>query len=185
MNSWMNEWMNQWMNKQIIERWRNWMLYSWRKAHLFILDLKMQSVSYQKKKSKNRSFLVILTPRCVAICAVTWSFPFIWPTCDSRTYHWFNSKGPKKFSRSCICPNPQLICVRGKYKLYRFSDPHSISISKLKVWTRIDICNAMWQDDGWIIHLCESRNRKSISQCGKTTQLVVLGNCIFFSVERG
>ena len=97
------EWMNNWMNEQILERWQNWMLYSWRKAHLFILDSIKQSES-GNKKCKNRSFLVILTPRCVAICAVTWSFPFIWPTCDSRTYHWFNSKGPKNFSRSCICP---------------------------------------------------------------------------------
>ena len=101
-----NEWINEWMNEQILERWQNWMLYSWRKAHLFILDSIKQSES-GNKKCKNRSFLVILTPRCVAICAVTWSFPFIWPTCDSRTYHWFNSKGPKKFSRSCICPTDQ------------------------------------------------------------------------------
>ena len=73
---WINEWMNKWMNEQILERWQNWMLYSWRKAHLFILDLIKQSES-GNKKCKNRSFLVILTPRCVAICAVTWSFTFM------------------------------------------------------------------------------------------------------------
>ena len=116
---WINEWMNKWMDEQILERWQNWMLYSWRKAHLFILDSIKQSKS-GNKKCKNRSFLVILTPRCVAICAVTWSFPFIWPTCDSRTYHWFNSKGPKKFSRSCICPTIQLLLnlENDAFKLY-------------------------------------------------------------------
>ena len=114
---WINEWMNKWMNEQILERWQNWMLYSWRKAHLFILDSIKQSES-GNKKCKNRSFLVILTPRCVAICAVTWSFPFIWPTCDSRTYHWFNSKGPKKFSRSCICPNNHIIRISFNWLLF-------------------------------------------------------------------
>ena len=123
---WINEWMNKWMNEQILERWQNWMLYSWRKAHLFILDSIKQSES-GNKKCKNRSFLVILTPRCVAICAVTWSFPFIWPTCDSRTYHWFNSKGQKKFRVVVSVLLRKLLFRDYLFRFYHCSNKNSCS----------------------------------------------------------
>ena len=65
-------------------------------------------------------FLAIFAAWCAVWCAVIWSFPFIWTMCDTRTYHWFDSRRSKKFFRSCISPTVQflraMICSMSKRK---------------------------------------------------------------------
>ena len=53
----------------------------------------------------------LITAWCAVWCAVIWSFPFIWAMCDTRTYHWFNSRRSKKIFRSCISLSPEYAAV--------------------------------------------------------------------------
>ena len=107
---WMNKWLNEWMNEQIISKGKHWMLYFLRIANQFICKLIMWCESCERNSARNgnfHAFLAIFAAWCAVWCAVIWSFPFIWTMCDTRTYHWFDSRCSKKFYRSCISPNVQ------------------------------------------------------------------------------